>query len=60
MNRIFGTFPGSIPDTWEQKKVREAILLLAKEIDKQDQEMKKAYEVAGQILVAIGKLDEKL
>ena len=59
IEKIFDTFPGSLPKSSEAKKTREAIIVLARALDRQNEEMVTVYKVAQKIMVAIGKLDEK-
>jgi len=44
----------------EINHMKKAVMILAERIDQQDQEMKTTHKVAEEILIAIGKLDEKI
>ena len=61
IEKIFAEKPGGRhPSRYEVAQIKKAILLLAERIDAQDQEAAISYNVAKQILINIGKLDEKL
>ncbi len=58
-NQIKKIFRGGPPGHPHPSRNERAILLLAQEMDMQNEDMKAAYDTAKQILVAIDELDKK-
>ena len=59
IRKIFAEKPSGHPSRWEDLRFRESILVLAQEMDRQNEEMVVVFHTAQKVLVAIGKLDEK-
>lgn len=60
IKEVFQNIPTGHPSNHANISIKAGIFLLAEAIDKQNEKMKVAYDTSKEILVVLGKLDEKL